>query len=140
MKPERRFRQSITKHLKSLYVWPINDSYHAGVPDHYYSGTGGDLWAEYKYFPTDRDSFDLTKPDKTPKLTVRQQTWLNHRYDEGRQVWVIVGMPSGGVILMDKEWLYPVKVQALLDRKQIAQEILRVTSTYSSINSTHGES
>jgi hypothetical protein len=106
-------------------VWAINDSWHAGVPDHYYSGTGGDLWAEYKYFPTDRASFDLTKPDKTPKLTVRQQTWLNSRYDEGREVWVIVGMPSGGVILINKEWMEPVTVHGLMSRQEIAAEITR---------------
>jgi hypothetical protein len=114
--------------LKNLYHWSINDSYHAGIPDHYYSGAGGDLWVEYKYFPTDRDYFDLTLPSKTPKLTVRQQHWLNKRHEEGRHVWVIVGMPSGGVILMEKEWLRPVKVQALLNRKQIAQEIMTVCS------------
>lgn len=128
MKPERRFRQSVTKHLKSIYVWPINDSWHAGVPDHYYSGPGGDLWIEYKYFPTDRDSFDLTLPTKTPKLTRIQQHWLNSRHDEGREVRVIVGMPSGGVILMNKEWLKPVGVQCLFSRKEIASYILSLVS------------
>ena len=126
MKPERRFRQSVTKFLKSIYVWSINDSWHAGVPDHYYSGPGGDLWAEYKYFPTDRDRFDLTRPPKTPKLTRQQQNWLNCRHDEGREVRVIVGMPSGGVILMNKEWMGPVEVQALWSREEIARYILQI--------------
>jgi len=126
MKPERRFRQSVTKHLKSIYVWAINDSWHAGVPDHYYSGQNGDLWAEYKYFPTDRAKFDLTRPPKTPKLTRVQQNWLNQRHDEGREVRVIVGMPSGGVILINKEWLKPVIVEHLLTRQEIAAEILRI--------------
>ena len=126
MKPERRFRQSITKHLRSIYVWAINDSWHAGVPDHYYSGNGGDLWCEYKYFPTDRDKFDLTRPPKTPKLSRIQQSWLNTRHAEGRLVRVIVGMPSGGVILQDEEWMKPVKVQCLLTREEIAAEILRI--------------
>jgi hypothetical protein len=128
-KPERQFRQSITRHLKHTYVWAINDNYQAGVPDHYYSGLGGDLWAEYKYYPTDRNSFDLLRPTKHPKLTALQQHWLNSRYDEGRHVWVVVGMPSGGVILLDKEWMHPVEVQAILPRKQIAQEIMRVCGT-----------
>ena len=128
MKPERRFRQSVTKHLKDIYVWSINDSWHAGIPDHYYSGTGGDLWAEYKYFPTDRATFDLTKPEKTPKLTRQQQHWLNTRYDEGRNVWVIVGMPTGGVILENKEWMGPISVEHLLTRQELAREILRVTN------------
>ena len=126
MKPERRFRQSITKHLRSIYCWSINDSWHAGVPDHYYSGNSADLWAEYKYFPTDRTKFDLGRPVKTPKLTRVQQHWLNSRYDEGREVWVIVGMPSGGVILYDKAWMKPVIVEHLLTRQEIAAEILRI--------------
>jgi len=107
-------------------MWSINDSWHAGVPDHYYSGNKADLWAEYKYFPTDRDSFNLNKPAKTPKLTRQQQLWLNSRYDEGRNVWVIVGMPSGGVILMNKEWMEPIGVCTLLTRQEIANEISRV--------------
>ena len=126
MKPERRFRQSVTRHLPSLYKWSINDSWHAGVPDHYYSGHGGDLWAEYKYFPTDRASFDLTRPPKNPKLSRLQQAWLNDRHDEGRTVRVIVGMPSGGVILQDKEWMQPVTVYHILTREEIAAEIMRI--------------
>jgi hypothetical protein len=126
LKPERRFRQSVTKFLKSIYVWAINDSWHAGVPDHYYSGPGGDLWAEYKYFPTDKSKFDLTRPEKTPKLTRIQQNWLNSRHDEGRTVRVIVGFPSGGVILQDKEWMEPVEIQVMLSRQEIANEILRL--------------
>ena len=126
MKPERRFRQSITKYLKELYVWSINDSWHAGVPDHYYSGTRGDLWAEYKYLPTDRASFDLTRPPKTPKLSRIQQHWLNSRHDEGRNVCVIVGMPTGGVILINKEWMEPVIVEHIYTREEIAREILRI--------------
>jgi len=127
LKPERRFRQSITKYLKGkLYVWAINDSWHAGVPDHYYSGSGADLWAEYKYFPTDKARFDLTKPDKNPKLTRIQQEWLNKQHDRGRNVRVIVGMPSGGVILLNKEWMEPVTVHNIATREEIANEILRI--------------
>lgn len=135
MKPERRFRQSITQHLKGagVYVWPINDTYHAGVPDHYYSGCSADLWVEYKYFPTDRDSFDLTKPDKKPKLTRQQQLWLNKRHDEGRNTWVIVGMPSGGLILRDKSWLKPQVnvVGHLLPRQELALQICRLCAKIS---------
>ena len=126
LKPERRFRQSVTKYLKSIYVWSINDSWHAGVPDHYYSGPKADMWIEYKYFPTDRTKFDLTRPEKHPKLSRLQQHWLNTRYDEGREVWVVVGMPSGGMILFDKAWMEPVIVEHLYTRKEIAAEILRI--------------
>lgn len=127
MKPERRFRQSVTKHLKGIYVWSINDSWHAGVPDHYYSGNLADLWAEYKYFAADRNKFDLTRPPTNPKLTRLQQHWLNSQYDRGRNVWVVVGMPSGGVILEDKQWMEEVHVEETLKPKEIAAHILRRT-------------
>lgn len=81
------------------------------------------MWVEYKYFPTDRDKFNLTTPAKTPKLTRRQQKWLNDRHKEGREVWVIVGMPSGGVILRDKEWMKEYEIPCLLSRQQIAKQI-----------------
>ena len=128
MKPERRFRQSVTRYLEGVYVWAINDSWHAGVPDHYYSGPGADLWAEYKFFPTDKKQFDLTRPPKSPKLTRQQQNWLNSRYKEGRQVWVIVGMPSGGIILRGQTWMLPNKVEHLMSRKEIAAAITHAVS------------
>lgn len=107
-------------------MWAINDSWHAGVPDHYYSGKGGDLWAEYKYFPTDKAKFNLALPEKTPKLTRIQQNWLNSQHDRGRTVCVIVGMPGGGVMLFDKRWLEPIEVDRLLSREEIAKEIMRL--------------
>jgi len=88
------------------------------------------MWAEYKYFSTDRAKFDLTRPEKKPKLTRQQQHWLNSRYDEGREVWVIVGMPSGGVILYDKWWMEPVIVEHIYTREEIAREILRICNAH----------
>jgi hypothetical protein len=38
-------------------------------------------------------------------------------------------MPSGGIILMNKEWMEPVEVQALMSREQIAREIMLVCGT-----------
>lgn len=96
------------------------------MPDHYYSGNTSDLWAEYKYYAQDRDVFNLLRPAKTPKLTKLQQNWLNSRLREGREVWVIVGMPSGGVILKNQTWMKEVTITRLLSRKEIAEEILRV--------------
>jgi len=109
-----------------MYIWAINDSWHAGVPDHYYSGPSGDLWAEYKYLPKDVTKFDLTRPPKSPKLSRLQQSWLNLRHDEGRKVCVIVGMPSGGVILHSPEWMAPVTIDRVLTRREIADYIIGV--------------
>lgn len=125
IKPERQFRQSVIKYVDGLYVWAIHDSYQTGIPDHYYSGKKGDLWVEYKYFPKDKTSFDLTKPESKPVLARTQQEWLGRRYREGRNVWVIVGMPGGGVILVDEDWLKPVEVKQLLSRRELGEAITR---------------
>jgi hypothetical protein len=44
-----------------------------------------------------------------PNLSDLQKEWLNKRYQEGRQVAVIVGSPEGGVMLSDLAWETPVK-------------------------------
>lgn len=127
-KPESTYRSSIVKLLKGsgIYTWGIHDSYTSGVPDHYYSGSGGSMFAEYKYLPKDTLKFDLTRPPKSPKLSRLQQEWLNSRHHEGRHVCVIVGMPSGGVILVDGAWMTPVFADRILTRKEIAAYIMEI--------------
>lgn len=129
-KPERTFRNGVTRHISGLYIWSINDNYSRGVPDHYYSGNADDLWAEYKFFPCLKEYFDLTRPPKSPKMSRNQQEWCNSRYDEGRNVWVIVGFPQGGVILQDKEWMHPYHVGKVLTRKEIAEEIMDLCDSF----------
>ena len=47
---ERQFITKIHKKLPiSIYKWKINDSYHGGVPDCFYSGPAGHCFVEYKF-------------------------------------------------------------------------------------------
>ena len=47
---EKTFIAKIHKALsKEIYRWKINDAYHGGVPDVYYSGLAGCVFVEYKY-------------------------------------------------------------------------------------------
>ena len=75
----------------SVYKWKINDNFHGGVADAYYSGDGGDLWIEYKY---------ISKPPKKPTtviktcLTDQQLHWLKTRQSEGRNVALVIGMAA----------------------------------------------
>lgn len=129
-KPEGNFRRSVNQYLKgTIYTWSIHDSFTSGVPDAFYSGAKSALWVEYKYYQVDRQFFDLTKPEKTPKLTRLQQAWLNSRYEEGRSVAVIVGMPSGGVMLRNKDWMRPQLISTknpLKSPKDLAIQILEI--------------
>lgn len=120
-KPESYFRSRVRKALdKRVYIWPISDGYTSGVPDHWYSGNGADLWAEYKYYPEERKTFCLQNGSKITRL---QEHWLNSRLDEGRNVCVIVGFPSGGIILQNRAWMETVIVNNLLSIKEIAEWI-----------------
>lgn len=70
----------------------------SGVPDVWYSGPRGDLWIEYKWL-----SAPPLRKHK-PNLTLLQAEWLNSRYDEGRNVAVVVGTPGGVLLYLGKTW------------------------------------
>lgn len=111
--PETNFYNSVHRHLppvSELYRMKTNNPYVSGPADFWFSGSGRDLWVEYKFIALpkrDTTIIDLTAHSaKTqPDLSVLQQDWLNGRYDEGRNVWVIVGCKEGGVVLKDKTWM-----------------------------------
>ena len=87
---ERHFINKIHKKLSSdIYKWKINDAYHGGVPDVFYSGPGGHCFVEYKY------KKELPKRHNTFikfGVTAQQCAWLNARKDEGVPVFVALGV------------------------------------------------
>ena len=87
---ERHFINKIHKRLSSdIYKWKINDAYHGGVPDVFYSGPGGHCFVEYKY------KKELPKRHNTFikfGVTAQQCAWLNARKDEGVRVFVALGV------------------------------------------------
>ena len=103
-KPETTFIASIHKHLplkNVLHREKMNNPYSSGTADVWYSGNGGDLWIEYKFLPRIPQR-GVVDPKKL--LTALQLHWLNGRYDEGRNVAVVIGCPTGGVLLLDRIW------------------------------------
>ena len=87
---ERHFINKVHKRLSSdIYKWKINDAYHGGVPDVFYSGPGGHCFVEYKY------KKELPKRHNTYikfGVTAQQCAWLNARKDEGVPVFVALGV------------------------------------------------
>ena len=87
---ERHFINKIHKRLSSdIYKWKINDAYHGGVPDVFYSGPGGHCFVEYKY------KKELPKRHNTFikfGVTAQQCALLNARKDEGVPVFVALGV------------------------------------------------
>ena len=120
-KPENSFIQSVHRKLKEqVYHEKMNNPWRAGTPDVWYSGNLGDLWIEYKYVTKLPISAEI-RPDLTP----RQSRWLNNRFDEGRNVAVVLGTPDGGVIYRNKEWDKPLSITDIEERLQTREDIAR---------------
>lgn len=128
VKPENQFITGVHKYLASdePYREKMNNPYRGGTPDWWYSGDKADLWVEYKFLPRMPQRGSVT-----PALSELQKLWLRKRYAEGRSVAVVVGCPSGGVIMFDLEWETPMPVAEfttrIAARKDIAGWIKRQT-------------
>lgn len=124
IKPENQFIQGVHKYLHpNLYSMKNHNVYVGGVPDVWYSGDARDLWIEYKFKR-------IGKPTKviTPDLSPMQARWIDQRQQEGRVIWVILGISSGGVIYeMMHEMIHglsPIQFMArLLSRRDLAEMI-----------------
>lgn len=101
-KPETNFIAKVHKTIpKTVYRMKNNNQYTGGIPDVWYSGCQSDLWVEYKYLPR-VPSRAVVDPKKL--LSALQLQWLNGREQEGRNVAVIIGCPTGGAILTNGAW------------------------------------
>ena len=98
---ESGFIKKVNTQLSSkIYKWKINDPYHGGVPDTYYSGPNAFCFAEYKYKPklparsTSKINFGLAK---------QQELWLNQQKEFNIPVFVIAGCEDK-LICLDVEF------------------------------------
>ena len=84
-----------------LHYEKMCNPFRGGTADSWYSGNFGDLWVEYKYL----ERLPLRARVAPQKLlSPLQLDWLGGRYDEGRNVAVVIGCPEGGVVLLDRAW------------------------------------
>lgn len=98
-KPESTFIAGVHRHLpKHIYAMKNNNPYVGGIADCWYSARK-DMWIEYKFIPK-----IPVRADIRPDCSALQLEWLKRRYEEGRNVAVIVGCPDGGVIFPDRSW------------------------------------
>lgn len=102
-KPETNFRRKIERGLpREIHREKMANPYRGGTADSWYSARRSDLWVEYKFLPQIPQRGSITA--ERLGLSRLQQKWLSGRYAEGRNVVVIVGVPTGGVILRDAAW------------------------------------
>jgi len=126
-KPENVFRASIHKHLPvKLYHMKTSNPYAGGVWDDWYSGEK-DLWVEYKFIVLPA----LPTTMITPNLSKLQIEWGKGRYEEGRNLAVIVGCKEGGIVLTDRMWEARLSqenfVKRLMTRQELASWLVRKT-------------
>lgn len=130
--PENTFIGSIHRRLPStLYRIKNHNSYNSGQPDCWYSGSGSDLWIEYKFLivPKRDNTVINMVQGKDPMISRLQQQWLEGRFQEGRRVGVMLGCKEGGVWFPNLDWQYgftalefrswltpPAKLAALIER------------------------
>lgn len=105
-KPETNFSNALRDALpEGIYSMKNNNEYVSGIPDLWFSGRKGDLWVEMKFIQKLPKTVPIRPYDLLSKM---QEKWLRDRYEEGRNVAVIIGCKRGsrleGIILRDLAW------------------------------------
>lgn len=103
--PENRFIGSVHRQLPDRpYRMKNHNAYLSGPADVWYSGDAADMWVEYKFTLRLPPVIDLMDVKKKYSLSALQQEWLRGRFEEGRDVRVILGCEDGGVMFMMRTW------------------------------------
>lgn len=84
--------------LPRLYYMKNNNPYIAGIFDSWFSGEAGDCWIEFKYEPV-----MPVRRILVPDLSPLQVAWGRGRHHEGRNVFVVVGHESSGLLLTEPD-------------------------------------
>lgn len=105
-KPETNFSNAVRSALpEGIYSMKNNNEYVAGVPDLWFSGPKGDLWVEMKFVPKLPVHVPLRPYELLSPLQLK---WLGDRYNEGRNVAVMIGCKRNrlieGIVLCDLAW------------------------------------
>lgn len=121
---EHSYIRNVHKELSSkVFKWKIRDSYAGGVPDAYYSGEKGCVWAEYKHIKTlpQRDTSIIKNT-----LSSLQKAWLNRAMDHGQHAILIYGFENKAAVFKDKTWEFTAitkkeLVSKFISRKQLVE-------------------
>ena len=129
-KPETTFTNRVHRALppvKFFHREKMHNHYRGGTADYWYSGNGSDLWVEYKYIPALPVRNDtLIHAD----LSELQRDWINGRYAEGRNVWVVIGHPKGAVVLNNLRWNEPLSTAKFKEQSISAQDFAQLLLTF----------
>jgi hypothetical protein len=128
---ETDYWQALRKKInKRIYAWKINANYAAGIPDWWASGSLQDLWIENKRVASTLPPLSLDLTDHKKYLTVQQQKWLERRYNEGRNIGVIVFSQIGHLWLPGLTWQKPISrlhfQESAMPMKELADKMVEI--------------
>lgn len=97
---EKEFINKVHKALPSIiYKWKINDPYHGGVADTFYSGPKGHCFIEYKYI----DQLPIKSTSKIKfNLSAQQRIWLTERAEHNLFTYAVLG--SGALVYVSEDF------------------------------------
>jgi hypothetical protein len=127
---EHSFVKAVHRKLPpEVYKWKIHDTYTGGVPDAMYAGPAGLLFVEYKYLKS------LPKKPTTPiktGLSELQISWLERMLLYNVLVLVIIGSPSGAVVLTKdfRRTLTMSNFDATLSASECAEQIVDLATNH----------
>ena len=92
-------RKILRKLPKEVYRWKINDPYHGGVSDTYYSGPNNHCWIEYKY----KENLPAKLNSKIKiNLSEQQRIWLARQQEHGVFTYAVFG--SGDQVYVTEDF------------------------------------
>lgn len=104
-KQENVFIGKVNKKLDPrVHVDKMSNPFRAGIPDCYYEGSRGILWAEYKWLTVISSNLEPWASPNWP----RQKAWLCRAWQNFVHTCVIVGMPKNKGFIVE----YPFKLEA----------------------------
>jgi len=97
---EKEFINKVHKKLpKEVYRWKINDPYHGGVSDTYYSGPNNNCWIEYKY----KENLPVKLNSKIKiNLSEQQRIWLTRQKEHN--VFTYTVFASGDLVYVIEDF------------------------------------
>lgn len=79
-----------------------------GIPDYYYDGAKRDLWVEWKQLASwpKNGLVGGVAPKKNGHFTPQQYDWMKRRWENGKNVFGIIGLPNGLAVVLTSptEW------------------------------------
>lgn len=115
-------------HVQSMTMASLTSN---GTPDSYLDGAAGDLWIEWKQLdamPRDAQvgGVSAAKARKKGTYSTQQFAWMERRWKHGGNVWGVIGLPDGNVVLQQHpgEWRDKSTTYGAISRDELLNRIV----------------